>query len=379
MTRFLGLSWHAVSRARERRQAWWRGVEWWARSERRCLLKGWWTAFDRRCDYLELMAALGGEDGMAQVGFVVPWLGRAYVGVAVPRRFLHAWVYERREFGLRVGYIGNWIELLLGRDETLESVSDLRAERRNPHGGQCRHCRAPGYCHTFAPPEGWGAYEMVWTVPGTAVSPARRRRRVFAAPGDEVAAAYVEGNDAYLHAQVRPVPMPDASCWGAIGTKTPHVNDCPGWEKKPPWTTPAQETQGPRLVLRPRLLDRLLGPYRYEYEDLDAVEAAVPMPEGSYPCTVTRHRWTRGRARWAPGRRHGISCDVRMAVPIPVPGKGESEWDCDDDALFSGGTRASTVGEALGEFAGKAMRTRERYAALGWEPREGWPDGVVVG
>lgn len=88
--------------------------------------KGWYSLLPGRRphgNYAEFEIALGGEDNMLQAGVRLPLLGCCYVGVRVPRKLTEGWVYQRREWTLRLGYIGHWAELLLAYDDDADGMS----------------------------------------------------------------------------------------------------------------------------------------------------------------------------------------------------------------------------------------------------------------
>ena len=98
------------------------------------LLKGWWILGTRRglSNYFALELALGGEDSMLQVGMILPFVGRCHVGARVPRSLLKAWIYERRVWQVRIGYMpGDLIEVQIGHDESADDMASYyRAKRQ---------------------------------------------------------------------------------------------------------------------------------------------------------------------------------------------------------------------------------------------------------
>lgn len=88
--------------------------------------KGWYSVLPGRREwgnYAEVEIALGGEDNMLQAGARLPLLGCCYVGVRVPRKLTDGWIYQRREWTLRIGYIGSWLELLLAYDDSARDMA----------------------------------------------------------------------------------------------------------------------------------------------------------------------------------------------------------------------------------------------------------------
>ena len=150
---------YAHRRGEERRH-WLLGDEWWAMLTLRgkfigTVLKGWWHLGGSLTHHFELEVALGGEDSMLQFGIVIPWVVTWHIGVKVPRRFLNGWIYQRREWTLRCGYIGRWVEIMLASDEHMRDtgmVSYYRDKRRQ--GEKLSWSRAalwPGWHLTFNP------------------------------------------------------------------------------------------------------------------------------------------------------------------------------------------------------------------------------------
>ena len=111
------------------------------------LAKGYWALGSHRrlYTYFEAEFALGGEDGMIQFGLTLPWIGKATIGIGVPRALLKPWIYERREWTLRIGYIGRWAELMIASDEHMRDtgmVSYYRRKLSDPDCANCDHYRA---------------------------------------------------------------------------------------------------------------------------------------------------------------------------------------------------------------------------------------------
>lgn len=118
------------------------------------LAKGWWLLGPNEINrHFEVQFAIGGEDNMAQVGVVMPFLIRWSAGIRLPRRLVTGWVYQRREWGLRVGYIGRWLEVMFAHDE---QGSEMASYYRNcrKRGEELVWSRAalwPGIHLTFHP------------------------------------------------------------------------------------------------------------------------------------------------------------------------------------------------------------------------------------
>jgi hypothetical protein len=115
---------------------WWLTAEWalWPTLFGRfcgTIAKGWWKlGWGEINRHFEVGVALGGEDNMVQGELVLPFLGRAAIGVRVPGVLTRPWIYERREWAIRVGYIGRWFEVLIGRDESAADMASYYRARR---------------------------------------------------------------------------------------------------------------------------------------------------------------------------------------------------------------------------------------------------------
>lgn len=98
----------------------------------RDLLKGWYSVLPGRkeLDYAEIEFALGGESNMLQAGVRLPLLGCCYVGVRVPRKLTNGWIYQRREWTLKLGYVGSWAEMLIGFDDDADNMGDYYRRAR---------------------------------------------------------------------------------------------------------------------------------------------------------------------------------------------------------------------------------------------------------
>lgn len=122
----------------EKAGPWWKTAQWsWSRETRwgyLTLAKGWWSL--GRSDvtnYFELCFAVGGEDNMIQWEVVLPFLGRGSIGLHIPRAWTKAWLYQRREWYLKLGYIGRWIDVGFAFDD---SARDMRSyyQRKREQG-----------------------------------------------------------------------------------------------------------------------------------------------------------------------------------------------------------------------------------------------------
>lgn len=118
-------------------------------------------------------------------------------------------------------------------------------------------------------------------------------------------------------------------------------------------------------------LDTLFGRMDYTSRDLRTVRAGIPMPEGVYPASIRffESTWRRPRWPWAPLSHRLVRAEIEPDKPIAEPGKGENSNDCDDDALYSLTTQASTVEQAIAAVVETVLRTRRRYGGtVEWQP-----------
>lgn len=122
--------------------------------------------------------------------------------------------------------------------------------------------------------------------------------------------------------------------------------------------------------IQPR--DLILGRTDYQSEVIETKTAEVPMPEATYPATVTIHKDIRTRKHWPFRLWPDVKLSARIEVEggVPVPGKGENSWDCGEDAIFSTGSSTPTVSAAVASLVSSALRTRENYGGANWRPSE---------
>ncbi len=117
-------------------------------------------------------------------------------------------------------------------------------------------------------------------------------------------------------------------------------------------------------------VDFFLGDSKHSERTLSTEERVVPMPEGTYPCTVRMFESTWKRPRWFNKRMVRATVDIPSGVPFP--GKGENSWDCGQDATFSSTGPARDPDQAIASLVESTLRRRRRYGGPGWrpEPRE---------
>jgi hypothetical protein len=400
--------WHThVVHVNDKGGPWWLSAQWMFHPTVRGYYlgptaKGWWTLGPKRTSgHGQVGLALGGEDSMFQVELQVPKLFSWHAGVRVPRKWVSPVVYERRTLSIRPGYIGHlaWVDVLY--DETARDMRSYYAEKRGPYGGECAHCKLPGYCHApnYTPPVESAevhAYEFRY-FDETYQHPTHSE---VAACSKDRALGELEGlhNKGY-RVRLYAVDWPeDAKCWTAIGTDMPRVVACPGWEKAESYE-PSRAALWPgwQVKIDVRMRDLLLGRKAHESRNIThevepaeavrylktasgemalGVPAVVAMPEGNYPC-VTRfyeETWQRPRLPWA--SRVSRRAEVLMLVPIPIPGKGENSYDIDDDAIYSLSAPGTSVAAATSQAASSALRDRERRSSRDWRPGRGWATGV---
>lgn len=116
-------------------------------------------------------------------------------------------------------------------------------------------------------------------------------------------------------------------------------------------------------------IDVLLGRHHYSHSALKTVETLIPMPEASYPATVTLQELTWSRPRW-PFKVRRASAQIDIPGGIPVPGKGENSWDCGEDAILSMGADGHSLANAVAAVVKSATETRIRYGGADWRPAE---------
>lgn len=112
-----------------------------------------------------------------------------------------------------------------------------------------------------------------------------------------------------------------------------------------------------------------LGMGTYENQVLETIETVIPMPEGSYSCTIEVQREVRGYRRW-PFKRVSLCCWMTVPGGVPVPGSGESEWSCGEDAIISSRSSSDDIGKAIGSFVERVTTRRLRYGSLNWRPTQ---------
>lgn len=324
---------------------WWKTAQWTLSlsSQRRYfgpLLKGWWKLGKSEItNYFELGIALGGEDNMLQFELVLPFVGRGAIGVRVPRLLTKSWIYQCREWSLRMGYIGRWVELLIGFDDQARDMrSFYLARRKDP---DCANCNHYGSFHT-------------------------NPRRVL---------PYSVKSLDDVERLTRTIENPNGRC-----ITESEVNhgcapcDCPGYAPaKPTWTRLALHP-GFHVNLTGHPRDRLFGRLECTTTTGESIDALVPMPEGNYPAIITREVRVWKRARWPWPSRTRVDFRIDIPAGIPVPGKGENSWDCEDDAIF--GTGGWSVYDAIGNAVRSAHRQRELYGGKNWRPAAGWPEAI---
>jgi hypothetical protein len=105
------------------------------------ILKGWyrvgWSRYRFRT--VEVEFAIGGEDNQVQVGVRTP-LAAGAIGVKVPRAWTRGWVYHRREWAIKLGYIGSIAWVAFAHDSHMESTGmDDYYRRMRERGEPAEH------------------------------------------------------------------------------------------------------------------------------------------------------------------------------------------------------------------------------------------------
>lgn len=109
--------------------------------------------------------------------------------------------------------------------------------------------------------------------------------------------------------------------------------------------------------------DFFLGRTKFASELIAKHEVMIPMPEGSYPATVSFKRCVWKRPRWFSKVREDATIDIPSG--IPHEGKGENSWDCGEDRLYGCGSSSTRLSDAIGDAVKAALRGREKYNAKG--------------
>lgn len=121
------------------------------------------------------------------------------------------------------------------------------------------------------------------------------------------------------------------------------------WSRSDPWWR--------RFSFYP--VDFLLGKMRCDVVTGERREALVPMPEGSYPCVLTKKTRTWSRARRPFWSRSRVEWDIQIDGGIPFMGKGEDSWNCGPDGLW--GTGGSSPENAIANAVESVLRSRGRH------------------
>lgn len=117
------------------------------------------------------------------------------------------------------------------------------------------------------------------------------------------------------------------------------------------------------------LADWALGRHQFSKTVVEGpTRVLVPMPERSYPATVTieLRRWKRPRWPWA-REEYGYDLDLLKedGSPgyIPTPGKGENSWDCGGDGTFGKSGPGRTIEAAIAGVVQSTLADRRRRGA----------------
>ena len=130
---------------------WWKTAQWrisYTRNDEYHggVMKGWWYLGTNSINRsFELEFAVGGEDNMVQLALVVPFLMRFAIGVRVPRSWTCGWVYQRRSWMIRSGYVGRWLDLRFAFDEEMTDSTRRYYQDRYERGERARLTRAQAW------------------------------------------------------------------------------------------------------------------------------------------------------------------------------------------------------------------------------------------
>lgn len=180
------------------------------------LAKGWYAPTHRHSRWPSLTFAIGGEDNMVQVGGgVVFWQGA--VGVRIPSRLTKGWVYQRREWGVKLGYIGSIARLEFAYDDGMDNMHGYYARKAEQIEAGVE--KAGGYFPNRVQRwPGWSCY-----VGGTSI-PARTKNRLL---------GKIDHEKTVIEARALPILM-DGRTYTALATM---YDDTSGRKRgKPPVT-----------------------------------------------------------------------------------------------------------------------------------------------
>jgi hypothetical protein len=87
---------------------------------------------------LDLALSIGGEDSRVTLHLGVSRLISLFLGFGVPRAWLRGWVYDTREFGIRLGYIGDIAWMWIASDDRMRDMASYyKAQKaRGEHVGK---------------------------------------------------------------------------------------------------------------------------------------------------------------------------------------------------------------------------------------------------
>lgn len=109
----------------------------------------------------------------------------------------------------------------------------------------------------------------------------------------------------------------------------------------------------------------------------DNMPMSLLMPEGGYDVTVRTYTQVFKRPR-LPFKWTYHRATVECETGVPVPGKGTTEYNCDDDAIYSftfAGRKQRWYAEAaLIRFREEVMLQRIRYGGMNWLSMKGTSD-----
>jgi len=139
-----------------------------------------------------------------------------------------------------------------------------------------------------------------------------------------------------------------------------------GWKSVDPWWREGSWSYAEALLGDAMVRCDIVG---------EEARVTAPLPEGSYPVSVTLERVLVHRARFPrlTAEEHRTAKVKLILTPGArgpmVPGKGENGYDLDPDCVYEMSLPARSVAEAVGGYVTAVMRSRERRAGrIDWMP-----------
>lgn len=139
-----------------------------------------------------------------------------------------------------------------------------------------------------------------------------------------------------------------------------------GWKSVDPWWREGSWSYAEALLGDAMVRCDIVG---------EEARVTAPLPEGSYPVSVTLERVLVHRARFPrlTAEEHRTAKVKLIHSPLGhapmIPGKGENSYDLDPDCIYEMSLPARSVAEAVGGYVTAVMRDREKRAGrIDWTP-----------